>query len=209
MSERGGQAPGRTPHSTRTTQAADTALSRAHGSKVPARKDAAVTATTVNGIRILASEAVEAPISTPGKPVYYKQTRRLLLANDTQLYGCVHCDFADPRIGTVRIHLKQHRSAATPPAAAPRSAPARAAAKKAVGPTTTPAPEDTGLQDGLLASLTLGQLIKRAQAANEVIKERDLARKERDAAREELTEWMNRAAKAEHGLDTIRKALTA
>lgn len=163
-----------------------------------------MTATTVNGIQVLASEAVEAPISTPKKPIYFKQARRLLLADDTELYGCVHCDFAATGIGIVRTHLKTHRPTEAPTPDAPRKTPTRTSAKKTPA---SAAPEP--LTATSLASLNLGQLVERAQAATKVVKERDLALKERDAAREELKEWMDRAATAERTLETIREALKA
>ncbi|MFE4263379.1 hypothetical protein [Streptomyces sp. NPDC056883] len=168
-----------------------------------------MTATTVNGIQVLASEAVEAPISTSAKPIYFKQARRLLLANDTELYGCVHCDFAATGIGVVRTHLKAHRPTDVSAPDAPRKKPARASAKKTAVPTAPDRPAPESLTPDSLASLNLGQLVERAQATAKAVKERDLARKERDAAREELTEWMDRTAKAERSLTAIRTALDA
>ncbi|MEV6956573.1 hypothetical protein [Streptomyces sp. NPDC051183] len=168
-----------------------------------------MTATTVNGIKVLESERIEAPISTSTNPIYFKQARRLLLADETELYGCIHCDFADTRIGVVRTHLKTHRPTKAPAPQAPSKKPTRASAKKTTAPATPDRPAPESLTPASLASLNLGQLVERAQAVTKTTKERDLARKERDAAREELTTWMDRTAKAERSLAAIRAALDA
>lgn len=67
-----------------------------------------MTATSVGGIAVIADEPAESPISTPGKPVFYKQIRRLLLADDTEVFGCLHCDYTADSVGRIRPHLKAH-----------------------------------------------------------------------------------------------------
>lgn len=67
-----------------------------------------MTATRVNGIAVIASEPAESPISRPGKTIYFKQIVKLLLENDTEAYGCIHCDWTANESARVRSHLKKH-----------------------------------------------------------------------------------------------------
>jgi len=67
-----------------------------------------MTATTVNGLAVIASEPAHAPISTARKPVRFKQIMSLLLEDGTEMYGCLHCDYAAPSHMQVRPHLAKH-----------------------------------------------------------------------------------------------------
>lgn len=69
-----------------------------------------MTATEYQGRKVIATEAVLTPLSTPQNPVTYKQTVLLLLDDDTEVYGCNHdgCGYASERIGSVRSHLVVH-----------------------------------------------------------------------------------------------------
>ncbi|WP_327258262.1 hypothetical protein [Streptomyces sp. NBC_01244] len=165
-----------------------------------------MTATTINGVQVLESEAIEAPISTPDRRVYFKQIRRLLLADGAEHYGCIHCPFTSPKIGLVRTHLKEHRTRDTTPATPPKS-PKPSKAKPSPTPAKTDPLHVSTISVASLSSLNLGELVERAQATNQAVKQRDLARKERDAAREALTSWMDRAKQAEHKLSEVQRAL--
>ena len=66
-----------------------------------------MTAEFVNGIAVLASQPAESPLpGLNGKPVYFKQILKLLLANSEEVYGCLHCDYTDKSVSVVRPHLK-------------------------------------------------------------------------------------------------------
>ena len=67
-----------------------------------------MTATHVNGNEVVADEPALSPLSTPDKPIYYKQIRQLLLGDGTVLFGCAHCDFTTPVMFRVRPHLRRH-----------------------------------------------------------------------------------------------------
>lgn len=72
-----------------------------------------MTATVVDGHQVIADEPARSPIANgAGQPMYFQQIRKLLLDNGSELYGCVHCDYARPRLAQVRPHLKKHRDRA-------------------------------------------------------------------------------------------------
>lgn len=69
-----------------------------------------MTATTVNGLTVLADEPAPTGINDKaGNTVYYKQVRSLLLENGTITYGCAHCDYTADNPNSVRPHLNKHR----------------------------------------------------------------------------------------------------
>jgi hypothetical protein len=67
-----------------------------------------MTATHVNGREVVAEEPAASPLSTPERPIYFRQIRRLLLADGSEVFGCVHCDFTASAAGRVRGHLAKH-----------------------------------------------------------------------------------------------------
>jgi hypothetical protein len=70
-----------------------------------------MTATHVDGVEVIADEPAQSPItSRDGKPVHFKQIRELLLADGATVYGCVHCDYTSPGIGSIRPHLGKHKN---------------------------------------------------------------------------------------------------
>jgi hypothetical protein len=78
-----------------------------------------MTATHVNGLEVMAEEPVASPLGTPERPMYFRQIRRLLLADGSEVFGCVHCDFTADAAGRVRGHLAKHSPPGTPSPAAP------------------------------------------------------------------------------------------
>lgn len=70
-----------------------------------------MTATEVNGLKVVETEAAHSPLSTPDKPVYFKRIVQLLLEDGNTTYGCVHCDYTSPQLGSVRAHLPSHNRA--------------------------------------------------------------------------------------------------
>lgn len=70
-----------------------------------------MTATHVNGVAVVATEpAVSTWKDRKGNPVQYRQMLRLLLADGTEVYGCLHCDYTHPNLNSVRPHLNAHRA---------------------------------------------------------------------------------------------------
>ncbi|TYK47176.1 hypothetical protein [Actinomadura decatromicini] len=77
-----------------------------------------MTATQVNGLAVMADEPTLSPITGPnGAPIYWRQTRTLLLEDETKVFGCVHCDYTADNPHKVRPHLKVHREPEPEPAA--------------------------------------------------------------------------------------------
>jgi hypothetical protein len=70
-----------------------------------------MTATVVNGLEVLADEPTEAPMrDRSGRPVVWQQTRTLLLEDGSTVYGCVHCDYTNENVNSIRPHLNKHRT---------------------------------------------------------------------------------------------------
>jgi hypothetical protein len=106
-----------------------------------------LTATSINGVPIIAAEPAEASIRTAdGQPVRFKQILKLLLEDGTEAYGCLHCDYTAPRMVQVRPHLSKHNRQRVEPA--PRSEP------------YTPEPIDPD-------RLTLAEMLEAVQSARE------------------------------------------
>ena len=67
-----------------------------------------MTATEVNGLKVVETDAPHSPLSTPENPVHFKQILRLLLEDGNTTYGCVHCDYTSFQLASVRAHLPSH-----------------------------------------------------------------------------------------------------
>lgn len=67
-----------------------------------------MTATHVNGRKVIEDAPARSPLSRPDAPMHFKQIRELLLDDGTLTYGCVHCDYTAATAGKVRPHLKAH-----------------------------------------------------------------------------------------------------
>lgn len=67
-----------------------------------------VTATKAFGLEVLADEPTPSPISRPGAPVTWEQTRTLLLEDGSTAYGCAHCDYVSRNVLSIRPHLSRH-----------------------------------------------------------------------------------------------------
>ena len=67
-----------------------------------------MTATHVDGRKVVQDQAAKSPLHTDTQPVLFRQTRELLLDDGTVVFGCAHCDFTAAGIGAVRPHLKEH-----------------------------------------------------------------------------------------------------
>ncbi|WP_372412550.1 hypothetical protein [Streptomyces luteireticuli] len=75
-----------------------------------------MTATTVNGLEVIGSEPAESPLRPGGHTIYFKQIRKLLLEDGSEVYGCAHgdCDFTRDTTEGVRPHLKAHKARPLP-----------------------------------------------------------------------------------------------
>lgn len=136
-----------------------------------------MTATTVNGRAVVATEEPESPLSTPEAPITYKQVLRLLLDDESVVYGCAHCDHTADSVAKVRAHLHVHTG------------------KKIAGrpPKTPSVPAD-------VLALTLAELVERAQRGEAQF---DVVFK----LQEDRDHWKARAKDAEKRLNTLRNAL--
>jgi hypothetical protein len=68
-----------------------------------------MTATIVDGLEVIADEPTPSPISDrAGNRIIWTQTRTLLLADGSTIYGCQHCDYTSPNVNSIRPHLSKH-----------------------------------------------------------------------------------------------------
>ncbi|MEU6331473.1 hypothetical protein ABZ851_29980 [Streptomyces sp. NPDC047049] len=152
-----------------------------------------MTATHVNGVAVIIDEPAPSPISRPGADVTFDQIRHLLLADGAETYGCLHCPYVSENISSVRGHLKAHSSKpkgqvrkaskpATPTVKAAPTNPAKAT------PRRNPA---QAARD--LASLSLGELVERAQLTEQMRAQRDAAREQAAQAYRSVDDWKQRA----------------
>lgn len=137
-----------------------------------------MTATVVDGKAVVATEPAISPLSTDEKPVHFKQFVRLLLDDESEVYGCVHCDFTDAAWTRVRSHLGIHGNGRR--SGRPRKEPV--------------------LADSEVLALTLGELIERARQAEHRIDVVLQLQEDRDR-------WKARAKDAERRLNVLRTAL--
>lgn len=138
-----------------------------------------MTVTTVNGVEVVATEPVESPLSKGGDtPINFKRVRRLLLADDTEMYGCTECDHVGDTPMSVTAHLGHVHPLRQ-----------RANGKH---PKRTPALDPD--------TVTLGELLagyRRAEAMQESL----------DRMAEDRDQWRTRARDAERRLKMLRSAL--
>lgn len=67
-----------------------------------------MTATQVNGVKVVASEPATTNLASADRPIYFKQVVKLLLEDGTEVYGCVHCDYTNEKKSSLRPHLGAH-----------------------------------------------------------------------------------------------------
>jgi hypothetical protein len=139
-----------------------------------------MTATTVDGRAVIATEKVETGLSKPGKPVYFTRILRLLLDDGSDVHGCTECDFTAPEWTSVRPHLGSHNGSYNG---------GRARKQK------TAPPAD-------VMALSLAELVDRALRADVQF---DVVMK----IQEDRDHWKTRAKDAEKRLSTLRNALGA
>ncbi|MFH0246186.1 hypothetical protein ACGRHY_28060 [Streptomyces sp. HK10] len=156
-----------------------------------------MTATHVNGLAVVEDQPARSGISRPGVNVVLEQTRHLLLADGSEVYGCLHCNYTSENKHSIRPHLKKHKNRAEPRNPVKRRSSVTAAEppnhREAARPPRR-ASETSGPAARDLASLNLGQLVERAQLAERMRSQRDTARTEAAAARRTAENWKEKAA---------------
>ncbi|MFJ2217894.1 hypothetical protein ACIQVO_36235 [Streptomyces sp. NPDC101062] len=67
----------------------------------------------IDGLEVIEVEFAETPLSTPNRPVHFKQIVKILLEDGSVTFGCVwpDCGFTRKTAIAVRPHLKVHKSA--------------------------------------------------------------------------------------------------
>lgn len=70
-----------------------------------------MTARWVDGVPVIATEPVPSNWrnKATGQPLQYRQIVKLLLEDGREVYGCVHCDYASPKLTSLRPHMNKHR----------------------------------------------------------------------------------------------------
>lgn len=108
-----------------------------------------MTATHVDGVPVIASEPAADPKGwkdrRTGEPLKFRQVLRLLLEDGSETYGCIHCDYTNPNIYSIRPHLNKHRTTLAAPAA-----------------------------NGHAAGIDIAELVRRLHAAERMQDERDM-----------------------------------
>ncbi|MFF4205731.1 hypothetical protein ACFYZ8_34345 [Streptomyces sp. NPDC001668] len=181
-----------------------------------------MTATSINGIDVVEDQPAQSPLTRPGVHVVFDKIRHLLLADGSEWYGCALCDYTSQNKNSILPHLKAH---------APKKAPSSKAGKAitAVRPNRAPSSAPSSRRtpsrraDGGLASLTLGELVTRAQQTDQLREQRDAARAELKEAlrqgngwksqvtelRAQVEHWKQRASVAERQLARVGRLVGA
>jgi hypothetical protein len=70
-----------------------------------------VTAAVVEGRQVVSDTATASPhiLDNAGQPLVWEQTRTLLLDDGSVTYGCLHCDYTNANMRSIRPHLSKHR----------------------------------------------------------------------------------------------------
>lgn len=144
-----------------------------------------MTATTVDGRKVITTEAALSPMKTKtGKDIAFSRILRLLLDDGTTVHGCRECDFTEPRLASVRAHLRSHGPQTQPeakPVPEPRS-------RRAT-------PDLNGL-----THLTIAELLAMGQRSAGTAEALDRMTDDRN-------KWKSEATALKRDLTTIRRAL--
>jgi hypothetical protein len=86
-----------------------------------------VTATVVNGLKVIEDEPTRAPkmVDNAGQPLFWKRTRTLLLEDGSTIFGCSDCEFVHANMYAIRPHLTAHIDPAKKRKRGPKKQPAR------------------------------------------------------------------------------------
>lgn len=121
-----------------------------------------MTATSVDGVRVVADEPTPAPMrDNAGTPVLWQQTRTLRLADGRTVYGCAHCEYTSANMRSIRPHLNKHRG-------------------------------ERGLGDlGSLGGLTLAEVVARLAEREQLVVDRDQWKRRAERAERSLSTLRN------------------
>ncbi|WP_019061562.1 hypothetical protein [Streptomyces prunicolor] len=159
-----------------------------------------MTATHVKGVTVVADEPARSPISRPGVNVVFDQIRHLLLADGSEWYGCLHCDYVSQNQNSIRPHLKAHKPKAAPEVRKPHkpSGPAgrtgtALANRSEPGPRRRQPSRSTPAPSRDLGALNLGELVQRARLTEQMHAQRDEALRKAEDAQRIANDWKSRA----------------
>lgn len=127
-----------------------------------------------------------------GVPAMYRQIIGLVLENGHRTYGCVHCEYVNDNVNSVRPHLNRHGikgDGKTPKAQ-------RITAATAASTGEAPLAEVPALSQSDIQAMSIGDIVRLVNRARRAI----------DSTKE-LADWKARALKAEGDLDALRDLL--
>lgn len=154
-----------------------------------------MTATHVMGLRVKDTFPVptgsnQKPFGKDnGQPAFYRQIVGLILENGHRLYGCLHCDYTNENLASLRPHLNAHGikgDRKTPKAQ-------RLATAAAAGNGTAKMDEVPALSAADIQAMSIGDIIRLVNRARRVVDQS-----------KETEVWKARALKAEGDLSTLR-----
>lgn len=157
-----------------------------------------MTATVVSGLKVVETFPVptghnQKPNGVDnGVPAMYRQIIGLVLENGHRTYGCVHCEYVNDNVNSVRPHLNRHGikgDGKTPKAQ-------RITAATAASTGEAPLAEVPALSQSDIQAMSIGDIVRLVNRARRAI----------DSTKE-LADWKARALKAEGDLDALRDLL--
>lgn len=143
-----------------------------------------MTATEVDGIKVVEVNPVKSGLWKPEKPVFYTHTMELLLEDSRVVYGCGYCEYTAEKPGTIRVHQKHYCEVAPNSQANPNSA-----------------NHNTPVDDTSLAEL-IGKLLD--QPGPDLKAEVAKLRRDNTQLKQQLGKWRDRALAAEKALAPFR-----
>lgn len=160
-----------------------------------------MTATEVGGKEVITAEAVPSNLWTKERPIYWSSVVKLLLSDDTTIYGCstLGCDYVSEKSGQVRTHVtREHRKKLTGWDAAREKVAEREAETQA-------AEADDDNEDDILAALEAA--INGNGKVGELEKEVAKLQKQIGALTKQRDYWRSEAGTANARLGKLRTAL--
>lgn len=154
-----------------------------------------MTAKVVSGMRVV--DTFQVPTGSNqkpngvdnGVPAMYRQIVGLVLENGHRTYGCLHCEYTNDNVNSVRPHLNRH--GINGDGKTPKAQRIAAAAKASTG--ETPLTEVPALSQADIQSMSIGDIVRLVNRARRAIDQS-----------KEMAEWKARALKAEGDLAALR-----
>ena len=154
-----------------------------------------MTATEVSGLKVVETFLVPTGSNQKpngvdnGVPAMYRQIIGLVLENGHKTYGCVHCDYVNDNVKSVRPHLNRHGIKGD--GKTPRAQRVAAASKASTG--EAPLAEVPALSQTDIQAMSIGDIARLVNRARRALNQA-----------KELAEWRERALKAEGDLAALR-----